>query len=383
MSKDESETLKIGGIKIPQWLVTIIASLVTSLIVGYFTLQASLQPVQLQISATQTAESRLLSTPVVGITATQYYQQGTPTQQTFFTETPVPSNSIPESHPFSSLGETTNIDYIQKYYFLFALWVFVAIANSNQRNLLFKRLAYTMSKPAIFKKDYTYPTITTLKEYLIKKFQSNPSAFWENIFSLILFLCFTPGVVIETVHSINPMFYSNKISFSLIILMLVLGCTVAPAVGFWKIASKNLLDKDPLWKKIITICSSLLFLSGILIAIIMSLYRWSIQTMLPQPYETWMNQASTIIVSIFIPINYLLVSIVVMIDAFAGLPIAMASIVLLLFYLGIGLALGAIFIINVLARVSILYIHITSYLLITPIDTVVAGVKTLLNKNAT
>lgn len=354
MSKDKSETLKIGGIKIPQWLVTIVSSLITSLLVGYFTLQASLQPVQLQIYATQTAESRIISTPVVNISVSPTSQQAIPT------ESHAPTNTNYTSQPPSS-----HTSYVQGYYFLFALWIIIAIANTNQRKHLSKQLSKILSKPTI-------PIATTLKNYLQEKNKLNPSAFLEDIVSLILLLVFLLGVVVETIHSNNPTFYSNNVPGSLMVFLIVFGSITAPTIGAWKIASRNFLNKDPLWKRIILVCSVYLFISGTLLLILLSIARLNLQARLPEPYYTWLYQTNLIMSTIFLPLNYLFGSIVVAIDGFSGFLIVLAS-----------LSFVAIIAVEVLIKIFISYIYIASFVLITPIDSITTGLRMFINRNAT
>jgi hypothetical protein len=408
MSKDESETLKIGGTKIPQWLVTIVASLVTSLIVGYFTLQASLQPIQLQISATQTAESRITSNPTAGVTPlpTAVNQQGSIPQQTVTPSTPQGVGILPS--------------FFEKYYLLIAFWLFIAIANRHQRELLLERISMLSGKPTIFKKDNTlhvtlYPRdfleqIATsslnlsqspsirafnngLREYIKAKIQSNPNTFLQYMFKLFLFLCFLLGTMIATAMSLKATLPARNIPELLLRgdIMFFLGSLVAPIIGLWAISEqknsvvRNSSDQNPLWQTITVLCSFLILFFSFCVLVVMSIVRL---LSVGASFPTWINQAGLITYSIIIPMLNLLASIVVLVDAFAGLIIVIAGLVLVFINLSVSITFKIILptvlvMLDFLIRSLIFYMYITSFVLLTPIDTLVTGLTRLINRNAT
>lgn len=412
MSKDESETLKIGGTKIPQWLVTIVASLITSLIVGYFTLQASLQPVRLQISATQTAESRITLNPTAGVTPSPAagVQQGATPQQPTTIPTPQGTGTLPS--------------FFEKYYLLIAAWLFIAIANRYQRELLLEKISALLGKPNIFKKDNTLsitlyprnileqaatgslnllqsPSIrtfnTTLKKHIRTRIQSSPNIFLRHMVKLLLFLCFLLGVMIPTAMSLKATLPTRSIPELLLRddIMFFLGSLVAPIIGLWTISEQrnniasNSSDQNPLWQGVIVLCSVLLILFGFWVLVVMSIARLvGVGVTLP----TWINQVSLITFSIIIPMLNLLASIVVMADAFTGLIVIVASLALVITNIFASVTFRIILpimllLLDVLVRSVILYVYITSFILLTPIDTLIAVsmgiILGLINKNAT
>jgi hypothetical protein len=403
MSKDESETLKIGGTKIPQWLVTIVASLVTSLIVGYFTLQASLQPIQLQISATQTAESRITSNPTAGVTflPTAVNQQGSTPQQTVTPSMPQGVGILPS--------------FFEKYYLLIAFWLLIAIANKHQRELLIEKSVILLEKPIIFKKDETSPITLYPRLFLeqtvvgVLNIYESPSirAFATGlgdstklktestfmvlryIFMLFVFLSCLYGVALATAISLNVMYpvytipeflqHGEIMYFSGSLLSIIVG-----GETFNDNRAHDLLSKNPLWRKTVVFSSFLLLFFGFWVFGAMSIMRYSAIGVIT--LSSWMHQVALITFSIIIPFLNFLACLVTSVDAFTGLIIVTTSLALFIFHIIMIMVFRilsplALFLLDVLVRSVILYMYIAAFVLITPIDILVVSAKILINKN--
>lgn len=411
MTKNESDTLKIRGTVIPQWLVTILASLVTSLIVGYFTLQASVQPIYIQISATQTAQALPTNVPIPTVV-----------NQQIATAQPANTSGINTHKPQSTSFGENFAALIKRYYLFLIIWLLIALANKQQRLTLGEQLSMLFSKPSIFKRDDTKPIIPyprafyenivtalstipsshvsqTIKSGLINyiktKVQSQPFAFFNYSIRLVLFLGFLWGTAIATIGSLESMLLISNIPewLARYDIAITFGTILAIVISVWILGESNaLMSKDfnknnPVWGKIVKLLSLSLFASSILVMVTLAITRLYYIGIFPYSYETTIKQIVSIIVAGVVPANNLIASILLMVDALVGLAIVVVSLILVLVYFVeyafVVITSIFVFILDITSRLLIAYIYVTSFLLITPIDSMLAVLKSSLSKNAT
>lgn len=411
MTKDESETLKIRGKIIPQWLVTILASLVTSLIAGYFTLQASVQPIYLQISVTQTAQAQTTSAP------TSAHQQIATVQPIIIT----PANPSNANNPQSATFGNGIVLLFKKYYLFLIIWFFIAFANKQQRSILGEQLSALLSKPVIFIKDdgdstVLYPrkfleqatntvaTISsssfsqsiksTLFDYIKLKAQFQFTIYLGYIIRLILFLCFFSGTAIAIISSLESMSVVNNVPewLTRYDLAITFGTIFALAIGVWVLVEPSAIistnfRNNPAWKSMIKLLSMSMFVFSILIILVLALARLYHIGVFPLTSEKVISQIISIAFASIIPLNNMIASLLLVADAITGFVIVATSLIwisaYIIEYAFIFVGSVVLFILDFLFRFLAIYIYTTSFLLITPIDTVLAKLATPLNKTAT
>lgn len=411
MTKDESETLKIRGKIIPQWLVTILASLVTSLIAGYFTLQASVQPIYLQISVTQTAQAQFTSVPTTT-------NQQTATTQPVIATPASPSNT--NNSQSATFGDGIVLLF-KKYYLLIAIWLFIAFANKQQRSILGEQLSALLSKPVIFIKDESgsivlYPRMfleqttniinaipssnfshsikSALLDYIKLKSQFQFTIFLGYTIRLILFCIFFSGTAIAITSSLESMSVINNIPEWLTNydLAITFGTIFALVFGVWVLVEPNAIisanfRNNPAWKGMIKLLSMSMFLFSLLIMFVLALARLYHIGVFPLSSEKLISQIISIAFASIIPLNNMIASLLLVADAITGLVIIATSLIWIFTYIAeyAFVIVGSVimFILDFLLRFLAIYIYVTSFLLITPIDTILGKLTMPLNKNAT
>lgn len=413
MTKDESEILKIRGTIIPQWLVTIFASLVTSLIVGYFTFQASVQPIYVQISATQTAQAQITSVP---ITTTAYQQIATVPPAIL-----MPVNTNNTNSPQSATFGDNIVALLKKYYILLIICLIIAFGNKQQRLILGEQLSTILSKPAIFTKDDSksivlYPrmfleqvakVLTTISSsnfsQLIKsglfnfiklKVHSQFSIFWGYTIRLLLFLCFFSGTAIAITSSLESMSIISNIPRWLTYydLAITFGSFFAMCFGMWVLAEPSAIistnfRNNRAWKIMIKLLTISMLAFSLFIFLVLGFARIYHSGVFPLSSEKLISQIISIAFSSIIPANLMFASLLLIVDALAGFLIVATSLIWISTYIiefaFVTVVSVVLFIFDIVLRVLVMYIYITSFLLITPIDTILTILTVPFKKTAT
>lgn len=406
----------------PQWIATIIAAV----IVGYMTYLGSVEPVRLEIQATQTAEARLLSSPTIDTTATSLSQDLVSTQQAFATSirlteqsimatatavmsnvlTPTPISTLPPTNvPVATVNDVPPF-FI---YFFSIFWAIIALANKTGRNNLVNRIITLISKPIILKVDEGTPVPGYPRQPLEQTAQALTNVFeFHNLDKIIdgltnntkqiaqsslrnyigdlvklgMFLCFVWADAISVTNTLGTLSLISGDVPSFLTryeIAVIFGSLLSLIVGVWVIveskeASNN--RSDPA-HKIIVGFSCFLVTSGLLATLIFALARYSALGLLPNDFQKIAENTNNVVLVILIPVNNVIASFVIFTEALKGL----AAVSLLLISISLtGLYLlrfiykfifwVIIFLFDMIYRIILIYMFIASFLLLTPFDSI-------------
>jgi len=406
----------------PQWIATIIAAV----IVGYMTYLGSVEPVRLEIQATQTAEARLLSPPTIDTTATSLSQGLISTQQAFATSvslteqsimatatavmsnvlTPTPISTLPPTNvPVATVNDVPPF-FI---YFFSIFWAIIALANKTGRDNLINRIIILITKPIVFRTDEGTPVpfyprqlleqmaqaltnasdflygkniIANLTNFIKENALSSLRIYIGDLVKLGMFLCFVWADAISVTNTLGTLsLISGDVPSYLTRyeIAVMFGSLLSLIVGVWVIVeskeASNSRSNFP--HKVIVAFSYFLVVSGLLVTLIFALARYAALGLLPNDYQQFVEITNNVVLVMLIPVNNVIASFVIFAEAMKGLAavsLLLVSILLtglyVLRFIYKFIFWVFIFLFDVIYRISLIYMFIASYLLLTPFDSI-------------
>jgi len=406
----------------PQWIATIVAAI----IVGYMTYLGSVEPVRLEIQATQTAEARLFPTSSIDIAATKLHQNIVSTQRAFATNislteqsmmatataimrsasTPTPIPVATSNTTNTPVATINDVPSFFQFFFVIILAV-ISFTNKTSRGILVDRVTNLITKPTVFQSDKSTPVpfyprrifeelakasinifgfpfiknlIVSLTGFIKEKVQSSPRIYIGYLVKLIMFLCFIWADAISTANSLAALSLISGNVHPLLTryeFAVLFGSILSLIVGVWVIVdSKDTNNKRSGFAyKIIVISGYFLLISGLLVTLIFTLARYAALGLLSNEYQQFLKIIDGIVLVVLIPANNLISTFVIFEEALMGITavaILLSSIFLIETYI-LGFLLKvvtsiSIFVIDVAFRLILIYMYFTSFLLLTPLD---------------
>ncbi len=433
MNKDKKNNSKIKTTKIFQGWATIIGAIIASFIVGYFAVQANIQPVKIQINATQTAEAKLIKTPGSKLTDIAAQDQLALKQQAFATEVRMTEQSLeatatafadiiqlstpsptlkPTSTPVSAIGNDIP-SIFEKNYLLLLLWFLIALSNKTKRNDLFRRFLNLLSKPIIFETDEgeaetLYPRASLEKfSSIMQKFsfssvfdkvlnsmidfikintQSKPQVLFSHFVKLAFFASFVFADAISVANTLSVLLptlgnipsYLTQYSYTVIS-----GSVFSLMIGGWllfeEISQNKNTSRTKFAKGIVVISAYFLIISGLVISLVFTLARYSTFGVLPIAIQSIIVQYDYIILLVVIPVNNIIASFVLVNEAFVGslLLICIVFVTMTNLFDFVFRVMSSVFsiFVDMVFRFNIIYLSFASFLIISPLDSIIEVVR--------